>query len=251
MNLDAGADDATVAEALLDLQERVDDLEEELAEERDARREAEARVDALEDELESRAAVRWESDVGNPADIEVEHPHRENKVAVGDKIYETSRLLDDLEYDVHQLKVDGVDAADLVGLANDDDPALPIEDTLDALRSDIRDDPSANKQRATVIFRAFGGRSSTTKGGKCVLESPEARKILEEKAGMTDVNRNTLKRSMKQCAKLTSTAPPSERDAYDPTNLITIERRNSGKLALVADKGEWNEYLEEFKERNT
>lgn len=46
-----------VAEATADLQERVDDLEDELADERERRREAEQRVDDLEDEL-SRVRTR-------------------------------------------------------------------------------------------------------------------------------------------------------------------------------------------------
>jgi len=241
----AEADD-TVEQRLAQLEERVCELEAENERLRDT-------VDELESELEDRVAVRWESSA--PADIKLEGDYEYplgtvlTGKAASSEVEELEKDVDGLLDDVHDLKVDGVDAADLVGTGDHDEVALPIEDTISALRSDVRDDPSANKQRATVLFRAFGGRAHPTKGGKLQLDSAAARSVLEEKAGIEDVNRNTLKRSMKQTAKLTSEKPQKERRARDDENLITLVKGENGRLVLRADREEWRQYLDEVEGR--
>lgn len=229
--------------------DRIDDLESTVAEQRETIDEQADRIKELEDELDERAAVRW--DDPNPRELRIENTETNQEITPLSKVYENAEELEELEDDLTQVKLEGVDAADLVGLTGDDEPELPIEDTIAALRSEVREDPSANKARATVLFQAFGGRAAKTKGGKLVLKSTAARSILEDpdKGDMNGVNNNTLKRTMHQCAKLTSPhGKPRERDARSPHNLLTIDERG-GKLALIADKGDWHEYLKEVEER--
>jgi len=229
--------------------DRIDDLEATVADQERTIDEQADRIEELEAELDERAAVRW--DDPNPRELRIENTETNQEITPLSKVYENAEELEELEDDLTQVKLEGVDAADLVGLTGDDEPELPIEDTIAALRSEVREDPSANKARATVLFQAFGGRAAKTKGGKLVLKSTAARSILEDpdKGDMEDVNNNTLKRTMYQCAKLTSpNRKPRERDARSPHNLLTIDERG-GKLALVADKGEWHEYLKEVEER--
>lgn len=230
--------------------DRIDDLETTVAEQQATIDEQADRIEELEEEIDNRTPIRWNSDA--PNDIEIEHENGWT-YPIGERLATRADadVVDELHDEVHKLKMEGVDASDLIGLTGDDEPELPIEDTIAALRSDIRDDPSANKARATVVFQAFGGRAARTKGGKLVLKSTAVRSILEdpEKGDMADVNNNTLKRTIHQCAKLTSpNDKPRDRDARSPHNLLTVDERG-GKLALVADKDEWHEYLKEVEER--
>lgn len=117
------------------------------------------------------------------------------------------------------------------------------------LRSEVREDPTANKQRAVVVFRAFGGRARSG-NGTLKLASADVKNILEdpEKDGMTDPNPNTVKRTMQQCAKLTSSKPPQDRDARDSENLLTLTDGRTGN-ELVADGDEWETYLADVQDR--
>lgn len=248
--------DETVEQRLAALEDRVCELEAENQQLRGVVEQLTDRLNDVEQHQEETADVRWTGP--NPGDMEIEPTEKGTSVkpyaaitdkADGEEFDQLVDTVDELGQDVHDLKVDGVDAADLVGTGDHEEVALPIEDTISALRSDVRDDPSANKQRATVLFRAFGGRAQPTKGGKLQLDSAGARSILQEKAGIEDVNRNTLKRSMKQTAKLTSDKPKQERRARDGENLITLVKGEDGRLVLRADRDEWREYLGEVEGR--
>jgi hypothetical protein len=57
-----------------------------------------------------------------------------------------------------------------------------------------------------------------------------------------DTNRNTVCRTMKFVAKLSSEKPQDERDPHDHDNLITLTTGRS-KLTLVADQDEWEAYM--------
>lgn len=239
----------TEHERLAKLEDRLDDALDRIDELEETVEQKEERIADLEAELESRAAVRW--DEPSPREIVLERPGSPQSVYLGEKVFDNTDLIEEIEDDVKQLKVQGVDAQDLVGMTGDDEPELPIEDIVSQLRSDMREDPSSNKARATVVFQAFGGRATSTNGGKLVLKSPAVRNILEdpEKGDMEEVNNNTLKRTIQQTAKLTSPhTKPEDRKARSPENLITVEKRD-GNLALVADSDEWHDYLSEVEER--
>lgn len=214
----------------------------------------ESKVNELEAELSDRAAVRWDS--GRNQEIKIEstddvHPFplgRSLSSKISESMFDTE--IDELHNEIQELKMEGVDTADLIG-QTDSDVSLPIEGAIDSLKSDVREDPSANKQRACVVFRAFGARSTNTQGQKLTLRSPEVRNILEDpdKMGMGSVDNNTVRRTMHQCAKLTCPEPkPSDREVNREDNLLKLEHRRD-KLTLVADASEWKKYLREVEER--
>lgn len=219
-----------------DLQKRVCDLETdrdqfkaELEKEREEKEE-------LQDDVEYLQSLAW--------DIEDVVTGEYSLNVVHDDVEQYGGILDRVE----KLERGEVDPTDVV-MTGGSEPELPIEETVAQVRSDVLDDPSANKQRATVVFRAFGGRARSV-SGKMILESGDVKNILEdpEKCGITDPNPNTVRRTMEQCAKLTSKKPAKERDHTDPENLLTVEKRK-GRRALVANRDEWKAYTEGVQER--
>ncbi len=242
----AEADD-TVEQRLAQLEERVCELEAENERLRDT-------VDELESELEDRVAVRWESSA--PADIKLEGDYEYplgtvlTGKAASSEVEELEKDVDGLLDDVHDLKVDGVDAADLVGTGDHDEVALPIEDTISALRSDVRDDPSANKQRATVLFRAFGGRAHPTEGrqtsarqrGGAVGARGESRHRGREPQHAQAVDEADREAHLRETAKRNVVT-------RDDENLITLVKGENGRLVLRADREEWRQYLDEVEGR--
>lgn len=129
----------------------------------------ESKVDELQAELSDRAAVRWDS--GDNRKIKIESTEdvppfplgRSLSSKVGQNDFNPE--IDELYNEIRELKLEGVDTADLIGQTNSD-VSLPIEGTIESLKSDVREDPSANKQRACAVFRAFGARSKNTQGKK-------------------------------------------------------------------------------------
>lgn len=100
-------------------------------------------------------------------------------------------------------------------------------------------DLSGNKYRATFVWQAFHARA-VKEQGKWKLSSAQVRNIFGEHD--LDMNRNTVRRTMKFVAKLSSEKPQDERDPHDHDNLITLAT-SGPKLTLVADQDEWEAYM--------
>lgn len=205
-------------------------------------------------EFQRGATISWDDEDGKASNIVITNSKHGTQfplgAAVEQKLPENpyKKIVDDVEELVYDLARGEVDPTDLVG-ATGDEYELPIEETVAKVRNEMAEDPSANKMRATVVFRAFGGRARSM-SGKMVLESGDVKNILQDpkKCGMSNPNPRTVGRTMEQCAKLTSTKPEEDRDPWDPENLLTMEKRN-GRRALVADRDEWLDYTDGVQER--
>ncbi|WP_227378098.1 hypothetical protein [Haladaptatus halobius] len=120
----------------------------------------------------------------------------------------------------------------------DPEQLVPIHRKTKARKTETHD-LSGNKYRATFVWPAFYARA-VKEQGKWKLSSGQVRNILDEHG--LDTNRNTVRRTMKFVAKLSSEKPQDEREPHDHDNLITLTTGGS-KLVLVADKDEWEAYM--------
>lgn len=230
------------------VEERLRRLENDLAAERQRRKELEAeneqlqeRVDDLEDELETRASVVAPSD--EIQDIRVEAQDGTTlPLGLGITSKASQSDVEWLEEKVEKL-LEG--KADVVVRGGAEEDALPIETVVAMLQADSADDLSANKRRAGLVFPAFGGRAEAW-GQKMKLDSNQVRQVLEEKTGKSaDAwNRNTVQRVMRRLAELTSEREKSERDPFDEDNLIRV-RKGEKRLQLVAERDEWQEFCDD------
>lgn len=213
------------------LRERVDaleDLVEDLA----------GRVDELEAEAEETATVEWSGP--NPAEMRIESADGSNTVYPYEAITtkadaDTVDLLDERLTQVEEGE------AEVVVRSEMDRDALPIESKI-AQRQSGTGGLTANEERATLVFPAFGGKARSW-SGKMRLDSTTVREILADKTdkSATRWNRNTILRTMEQVAKNTSTKEEGERDPYDEDNLLTLEKGDK-RLELVANRDEWMEW---------
>jgi hypothetical protein len=232
---------------------RLQEVEAELENERERRQAAEERIDELEAELDSRAPIRWEEGE-SPGDMVVENPAGFTWPLGGSILGRADKdVVDDIDDRLQRLEHGDVDVEEVVGITGDNEASLPIEDVIARCRSDVAEDPSANRKRAAVVFRAFGGRAESTQGGKMWLTSAQVEGILTdpERGAMDSVNRRTRKTVMQMVAKLTTRRddPDTGRARDEENNLITLTKKENGTLALLADTSEWNKYMREVEER--
>lgn len=219
----------------------VEDLQDEVRELRKSNEELRERVEELEDAREQEATVRWEGP--NPANVEVTASDTGNSVypyqALSDKV-----RVEDLDGLRERIEDIEEGRAEVVVRSETDPNALPIESRI--ARQQVGDDGmSANEERAAVVFPTFGGRAKTTGGTKLVMDSDTVRHILTEKTDKEDWHDETVKRTMRWVARLTSREDDSnDRSPRSDGNLITLQKRK-GTLALVADRKEWIEWSKE------
>lgn len=203
--------------------------------------------DRLQD-VENQPELQWDGD--GAEDLVVVHPDKGFPYPLGAKasnaLSETvwGDDLEGMQEDIHALKTGAVDTTDLV--AGGVEPKIPIEEVVrQAANPATSDDLTANQERAVAVFRAYGGRAESW-GGVLKLTSHDVKTILDDK-GWSDPNNNTVKRVMKMLAQLTSEKAKEDRDPYDDGNLLTLAKEK--RLTLTAEKDEWNEYLQDVKER--
>jgi len=204
----------------------------------EAKTELEERVDELETTITTTADVHLQD--GDIQNLTVEASDSNDTVPLGMLIKgKASRsVVEDLEHDVDRL-LDG--EADVVVRSETGSDPLPIESMI-VQQQNGTGGLSANKERATIIFPAFGGRAESW-GGEMKLDSHGVRTILGDKTDKDaeDWNYNTVKRAMRQVAKATSKKPEQDRDPKDEDNLLTL-RMGEKRLQLVADREEWQEF---------
>jgi hypothetical protein len=120
----------------------------------------------------------------------------------------------------------------------DPEQLVPIHRKTKARKTETHD-LSGKKYRATFVWQAFYARA-VKEQGKWKLSSAQVQNILNEHG--LDTNHNTVRRTMKFVAKLSSEKPQAERDPHDHDNLITLTTGGS-KLTLIADQDEWEAYM--------
>jgi len=222
-----------------------DELEDEVQELRDRVDDLAASVETLQEKEQSRPDIDW--DGPNPAELAFTAAETGNTVkpysAIGARAKQ--RELDELLERVCALE-DG--EADVVVRSENDGDTLPIEASI-AQRLNGTGNLSANEERATLVFPKFGSQASSW-NGKMKLDSDDVRAILDEQTDCAkeDWNYNTIKRVMKQTAKLTSQADdPEDRVADADENLFTLENGEK-RLELVAERDDWQEFTADRKQ---
>lgn len=240
------------------LTDRIDELEQEVAKKDD-------RIDELESQQDQQFAIELRG-VESPKDAEIEdiwiagHPigNMLQNAKNRDKIFRNALLLlagwdrDVVEDNTGTDLPDGA-LDDCENAANgsttsgtvtaDPEQLVPIHRKTKARKTETHD-LSGNKYRATFVWQAFHARA-VKEQGKWKLSSAQVRNILDEHD--LDTNRNTMRRTMKFVAKLSSEKPRAERDPHDQDNLITLATGGS-KLTLVADQDEWEAYMSRVSE---
>ena len=200
------------------LTDRIDDLEQEVAEKDD-------RIDELESQQDQQSAIELRG-AESPKDAEIEdiwiagHPigimlqNAKNR----DKLFRNALLLlagwdrDIVEDNTGTDLPDGA-LDDCENAANgnttsgtvtaDPEQLVPIHRKTKARKTETHD-LSGNKYRATFVWQAFHARA-VKEQGKWKLSSAQVRNILDEHG--LDTNRNTVRRTMKFVAKLSSEKP--------------------------------------------
>ena len=221
--------------------ERLDALESELEAKNERVDQLEARVDELETQNEETATVEW--DGPNPGTIEITASETGNSVAPYAAI---TKKVDSLDFQTLKERVDALEngEVDIVVRGETDRDALPIENRI-ARRKAEDGSLTANEYRASLVFPKFGKHADSW-SGKLKLTSKDVRTILERQTGRDseEWNYNTIKRTMRHVAKLTSSKGEDEPDPRDEDNLITL-RKGEKRLELIAEKDEWNEFCDE------
>lgn len=195
-------------------------------------------------ELESNATVDWDNP--NPAEMTIKSADGSNEIkpylAINSKADEY--VVEEIEERLEDLESGN---ADVVVRSETDRDALPIENRIG--RREAGDDSlTANEERATLVFGKFATFSDSW-NNKMALDSDGVRTVLAEQTDKDkeDWNTNTVNRTMRKVAELTSTAGEGERNPKDESNLITFE--TSGKRSkLVADREDWVAFVEEVSE---
>lgn len=224
-----------------DVEAAIDTLSEEVRRLAQENEHLQDRVDDLQDDLDESARIRWSSEDLNDAMLEsstgMELPFGRilNSRAGREVVSELKDRVSALE--------EG--EVDVIIRGECDGNELPIERKIAERKAG--GDLSSNKARATLIFPKFAGYAETRGGSQLVLSSSDVRNILQETTDRSDWPNETVKRAMEWTAKLTSPREDkADWDAYDDENLLTLQQGRGGNLELAADAEEYHEFYEEI-----
>lgn len=238
-------DESTVGAETPELEDsRIDELERAVADLREENQRLRNRVDELEADMDSRARIEWDTEhfpdakLVSTTDYTIPLGLIVDNSASAEKLKDLANRIRDIE--------DG--EASVIVRSETDRDALPIENRI-GRRKAGDDSLSANEKRATFVFPKFATHAESW-NGKMKLSSQDVRTILAEQHANKDSddwNTNTINRTMRKLAMLTSDNEKSDRHAKNEDNLLTLERGDK-RLELVADRDEWIEFLEEAAE---
>lgn len=200
------------------LADRVDELESELADERERRERAEERIEELESTQRGRDWVpttvfQLEDALADGGGWEAEQTADER-----------GAVLDRLD----RLERDAIEPEDVMAVgATDPSELLPIQQLYGAVKAD-RDEPRGNKRRAAKVWPHYN-KYADPSGGRLTLTSGDVRNIFAHELDdeRDDPNANTVRRTMRWLAEYSD-------------GLISFD--TEGKVnQLVCDRDEWVE----------